>query len=151
VNKFERYRDKGAEVKARIKWVEEASFLGQSESGHALLMDGPPEAGGRNLGPRPMETVLMGTGACTAFDVVMILKKARQSVTDCVVEIDAERAAQDPKVFTRIHFHFIVKGKSLKPEQVERAIKLSAEKYCSASLMLGKTAVITHDFEVLEA
>lgn len=138
-------------MKARIKWVEEASFLGQSESGHALLMDGPPEAGGRNLGPRPMETVLMGTGACTAFDVVMILKKARQSVTDCVVEIDAERAAQDPKVFTRIHFHFIVKGKGLKPEQVERAIKLSAEKYCSASLMLGKTAAITHDFEVLEA
>jgi len=138
-------------VKARIKWVEEASFLGQSESGHAILMDGPPEAGGRNLGPRPMETVLMGTGACTAFDVVHILKKARQSVTDCVVEIDAERAAQDPKVFTRIHFHFVVKGKGLKPEQVERAIKLSAEKYCSASIMLGKTASITHDFEVLEA
>jgi putative redox protein len=138
-------------VKARIKWIEEASFLGQSESGHAILMDGPPEAGGRNLGPRPMETVLMGTGACTAFDVVHILKKARQSVTDCVVEIDAERAAQDPKVFTRIHFHFVVKGKGLKPEQVERAIRLSAEKYCSASLMLGKTASITHDFEVLEA
>ncbi|MEW5710500.1 MAG: OsmC family protein [Pseudomonadota bacterium] len=138
-------------MKARIKWVEEASFLGQSESGHAILMDGPPEAGGRNLGPRPMETVLMGTGACTAFDVVHILKKARQSVTDCVVEIDAERAAQDPKVFTRIHFHFVVKGKGLKPEQVERAIKLSAEKYCSASIMLGKTASITHDFEVLEA
>ncbi|MGN2392777.1 OsmC family protein [Pelomicrobium sp. G1] len=137
-------------MKARIKWVEEASFLGQSESGHAILMDGPPEAGGRNLGPRPMETVLMGTGACTAFDVVHILKKARQSVTDCVVEIDAERAAQDPKVFTRIHFHFVVKGKGLKPEQVERAIKLSAEKYCSASIMLGKTASITHDFEVLE-
>lgn len=138
-------------MKARIKWVEEASFLGQSESGHAILMDGPPEAGGRNLGPRPMETVLLGTGACTAFDVVHILKKARQSVTDCVVEIDAERAPQDPKVFTRIHFHFVVKGKGLKPEQVERAIKLSAEKYCSASLMLGKTASITHDFEVLEA
>jgi putative redox protein len=138
-------------VKARIKWVEEASFLGQSESGHAIVIDGPPEAGGRNLGPRPMETVLMGTGACTAFDVVHILKKARQSVTDCVVEIDAERAAQDPKVFTRIHFHFVVKGKGLKPEQVERAIRLSAEKYCSASLMLGKTASITHDFEVLEA
>ncbi|GIX27637.1 MAG: peroxiredoxin [Burkholderiales bacterium] len=137
-------------MKARIKWVEEASFLGQSESGHAILMDGPPEAGGRNLGPRPMEAVLMGTGACTAFDVVHILKKARQSVTDCVVEIDAERAAQDPKVFTRIHFHFLVKGKGLKPEQVERAIKLSAEKYCSASIMLGKTASITHDFEVLE-
>ncbi len=138
-------------MKARIKWVEEASFLGQSESGHALLMDGPPEAGGRNLGPRPMETVLLGTGACTAFDVVHILKKARQKVTDCVVEIDAERAPQDPKVFTRIHFHFVVKGEGLKPEQVERAIKLSAEKYCSASIMLGKTASITHGFEVLEA
>ncbi|TXF10473.1 OsmC family protein [Pelomicrobium methylotrophicum] len=138
-------------MKARIKWVEEASFLGQSESGHALLMDGPPEAGGRNLGPRPMETLLMGTGACTAFDVVHILKKARQPITDCVVEIDAERASDDPKVFTRIHFHFIVKGNGVKPEQVERAIKLSAQKYCSASIMLGKTAEITHDFEVLEA
>ncbi|PZP55248.1 MAG: OsmC family protein [Azospira oryzae] len=136
-------------MKARIKWVEEASFLGQSESGHALLMDGPPEAGGRNLGPRPMETLLMGTGACTAFDVVHILKKARQPITDCVVEIDAERASDDPKVFTRIHFHFIVKGNGVKPEQVERAIKLSAQKYCSASIMLGKTAEITHDFEVL--
>ena len=136
-------------MKARIKWVEEASFLGQSESGHALLMDGPPEAGGRNLGPRPMETLLMCTGACTAFDVVHILKKARQPITDCVVEIDAERASDDPKVFTRIHFHFIVKGNGVKPEQVERAIKLSAQKYCSASIMLGKTAEITHDFEVL--
>ena len=136
-------------MKARIKCVEEASFLGQSQSGHALLMDGPPEAGGRNLGPRPMETLLMGTGACTAFDVVHILKKARQPITDCVVEIDAERASDDPKVFTRIHFHFIVKGNGVKPEQVERAIKLSAQKYCSASIMLGKTAEITHDFEVL--
>ncbi|MEW6313082.1 MAG: OsmC family protein [Pseudomonadota bacterium] len=138
-------------MKVRVKWVEEASFLATSESGHALLMDGPPDSGGRNLGPRPMETMLMGTGGCTAFDVVHILKKARQPVTDCVVEIDAERAAQDPKVFTKIHFHFTVKGQGLNPVQVERAIKLSAEKYCSASIMLGKTAQITHDFEIIEA
>lgn len=138
-------------MKVRIKWVEGMSFLGTSESGHALLMDGAPEAGGRNLGPRPMETVLLGTGACTAFDVVLILKKARQPVDDCVVEIDADRAAQDPKVFTRIRMHFIVKGKGLSRSHVERAINLSAEKYCSASIMLGKTAAITHDFEIVEA
>lgn len=137
-------------MKARIKWVENVSFLGESESGHALLMDGAPEGGGRNLGPRPMETVLMGTGGCTAYDVVHILRKSRQQVSDCVVEIDAERADEDPKVFTRIHFHFIVKGRGLKPQQVERAIQLSAEKYCSASIMLGKTAAISHDFEVIE-
>jgi putative redox protein len=138
-------------MKARIKWVEQVSFLGESESGHAILMDGAPEGGGRNLGPRPMETMLLGTGGCTAYDVVLILKKSRQSITDCVVEIDAERAAQDPKVFTRIHFHFIVSGKSLNPQRVEQAIHLSAEKYCSASIMLGKTAKITHDFEIVEA
>lgn len=137
-------------MKAQIKWVENASFLGQTESGHSLLMDGPPEAGGQNLGPRPMETVLLGAGACTAFDVVHILKKSRQPVTGCVVELDADRAPQDPKVFTRIHFHFVVTGKGLPPQQVERAIKLSAEKYCSASIMLGKTAEITHDFEIVE-
>ncbi|MFZ5555499.1 MAG: OsmC family protein [Pseudomonadota bacterium] len=137
-------------MKVRIKWVEGMSFLGTSESGHALLMDGAPEAGGRNLGPRPMETVLMGTGSCTAFDVVMILKKARQPVEDCVVEIDADRAPEDPKVFTRIRMRFIVKGKGLNPAQVERAIKLSAEKYCSASIMLGKTAAITHEFEIVD-
>lgn len=137
-------------MKARIKWVENASFLGQTESGHSLLMDGPPDAGGKNLGPRPMETVLMGTGACTAFDVVHILRKGRQPITDCVVELDAERAPQDPKVFTRIRFRFIVKGKGLNPQQVERAVKLSAEKYCSASIMLGKTAEITHEFEIVD-
>ena len=135
-------------MKARIKWVEQVSFLGETESGHAVLMDGPPEGGGRNLGPRPMEMVLIGTGGCTTYDVIHILKKARQQVTDCVVEINADRAAEDPKVFTKIHFHFIVKGKELKPEQVEKAIKLSAEKYCSASIMLGKVADITHDFEI---
>jgi len=138
-------------MKARIKWIENASFLGQSESGHSLLMDGPPEAGGQNLGPRPMETVLLGTGACSALDVVHILRKGRQAIVDCEVQLEAERALQDPKVFTRIHFHFIVTGRNLNPTQVERAIKLSAEKYCSASLMLGKTAAITHDFEIVSA
>lgn len=135
-------------MKARIKWVEGASFLGETESGHAVLMDGPPDGGGRNLGPRPMEMVLIGTGGCTAYDVVAILKKQRQQISDCVAEIHAERANTDPKVFTKIHIHFIVSGKDLKPEQVERAINLSAEKYCSASIMLGKTAEITHDFEI---
>lgn len=138
-------------MKVRIKWVEGMSFLGTSESGHALLMDGAPEAGGRNLGPRPMETVLLGTGGCTAFDVVMILKKARQPVEDCVVEIDADRAPEDPKVFTRIRMRYIVKGTGLSRSHVERAVKLSAEKYCSASIMLGKTAEITHELEIVEA
>ena len=138
-------------MKIRIKWVENVSFVAESESGHALVMDGPPEGGGRNLGPRPMETVLMGTGGCTAYDVVHILKKSRAPVTDCVVEIDAQRAAEEPKVFTKIHFHFVVTGKGLKPQIVERAIALSAEKYCSASIMLAKTATITHDFEIVEA
>jgi len=137
-------------MKARIKWVEQVSFLGETESGHAVLMDGPPDGGGRNLGPRPMEMVLLGTGGCTAYDVIHILKKSRQQITDCAVEIQAERATEDPKVFTQIHFHFIVTGKDLKQEQVARAIKLSAEKYCSASIMLGKTAEITHDFEVVQ-
>ncbi len=137
-------------MKARIKWVEQVSFLGETESNHAVLMDGPPEGGGRNLGPRPMELVLLGTGGCTTYDVIHILKKGRQQVTDCVVEIQAERAAEDPKVFTRIHFHFMVTGKNLISEQVGRAIKLSAEKYCSASIMLGKMADITHDFEVFQ-
>jgi putative redox protein len=138
-------------MKVRIKWLENVSFVAESESGHAFVMDGAPEGGGRNLGPRPMETVLMGTGGCTAYDVVHILKKSRAPVTDCVVQIDAERAAEDPKVFTKMHFHFVVTGKGLKPQVVERAIALSAEKYCSASIMLAKTATITHDFEILEA
>jgi putative redox protein len=137
-------------MRARIKWVEGVSFLGETESNHAVLMDGSPEYGGRNLGPRPMELVLIGTGGCTAFDVVHILRKARQHITDCVAEIEADRADTDPKVYTRIHFHFIVTGKGLKHDQVERALTLSAEKYCSASIMLGKTAAITHDFEIVE-
>lgn len=138
-------------MKARIKWVEDACFLGETASGHAVVMDGPPDGGGRNLGPRPMEMLLLGTGGCTSYDVVAILKKQRQQITDCVAEIDAERADKDPKVFTKIHIHFVVTGKDLKPEQVERAIKLSAEKYCSASIMLGQMAEITHDFELREA
>jgi putative redox protein len=137
-------------MKARIKWAGEASFIGETESSHAVVMDGPPDMGGRNIGPRPMEMLLLGTGGCTSFDVVHILKKSRQQITDCVAEIEAERATTDPKVFTKIHIHFIVSGKNLKAEQVERAVKLSAEKYCSASIMLGKSAEITHDFEIVE-
>jgi len=137
-------------MKARVKWVEQVSFLGESESGHAVLMDGAPAAGGRNLGPRPMEMLLLGTGGCTSFDVISILKKSRQAVSDCYVELNAERADEDPKVFTKIHMHFVVKGRDIKPEVVERAIKLSAEKYCSASIMLGKVAEITHDFEIVQ-
>jgi len=137
-------------MKARIKWVQDATFLGESGSGHAVVMDGPPEHGGRNLGVRPMEMLLLGMGGCSAFDVVSILKKSRQSVTDCVAEIEAGRSDQDPKIFTEIHMHFIVTGKELSEKQVTRAIELSAQKYCSASIMLGKTATITHDFEIRE-
>lgn len=137
-------------MKARVKWVEQVSFLGETESNHAVLMDGSPAVGGRNLGPRPMEMLLLGAGGCTSFDIISILKKSRQAVTDCYVELDAERADTDPKVFTRIHMHFVVKGKDIKPDVVEKAIKLSAEKYCSASIMLGATAAITHDFEVIQ-
>ncbi len=135
-------------MKARIKWVEEATMLGEAGSGHAVVMDGPPEHGGRNLGVRPMEMLLLGMGGCTQFDVLHILKRSRQQVTDCVVELEAERADSDPKVFTRIHAHFIVSGKDLSEKHVARAVSLSAEKYCSASLMLGKTAKISHDYEI---
>jgi putative redox protein len=126
------------------------SFIAQTGSGHLVAMDGAPEAGGHNLAPRPMEMLLAGAGGCTAFDVVMILQRSRQDIRDCEVKLTAERAEADPKVFKRIHFHFTVKGRGLKPESVERAIKLSAEKYCSASIMLGKTAELTHDFEIVE-
>ena len=137
-------------MKARVKWVEQVSFLGETESSHAVLMDGSPAAGGRNLGPRPMEMLLLGTGGCTSFDVISILKKSRQAVSDCYVELDAERAETDPRVFTKIHMHFVVTGKNIKPEAVEKAIKLSAGKYCSASIMLGASVAITHDFEVIQ-
>ncbi len=138
-------------MKARIKWIEGVSFAGQSESGHTVVMDGPPDAGGQNLGLRPMEMLLLGMGGCTAFDVFHILRKGRQPVTDCVAEIDADRADTDPKVFTRIHVHFIITGKGLAPKRVDQAVKLSAEKYCSASIMLGKVAEVTHDFEIRES
>lgn len=134
-------------MKTRIKWVEGVTFVAETGSGHAVIVDGAPEAGGRNLGPRPMELVLAGTAACTAFDVVWILKKGRQPVTDCIVEAEADRAPQDPKVFTRIHLVYRVKGKGLKREQVQRAVKLSKEKYCSATIMLAKTAEVS--FEVI--
>lgn len=137
-------------MKARVKWVEGITFMGESGSGHAVIMDGAPDVGGRNLGIRPMEMLLIGAGGCTAIDVIMILEKSRQAVTDCEIQIEAERATEHPKVFTRIHLHFVVKGRNLKPETVERAINLSAEKYCSASIMLGKVAQVTHDFEVVE-
>ncbi len=136
-------------MKARIKWVQDATFLGESGSGHAVVMDGPPESGGRNLGVRPMEMLLLGMGGCASFDVVHILKKSRQPISDCVAEITAERAEAEPKVFTKIHIHFIVTGDGLKEKHVERAVSLSAEKYCSASIMLGKTAEISHDFEII--
>lgn len=138
-------------MKGRVKWIDGVAMLGESGSGHGVVMDGPPELGGRNLGVRPMEMLLLGMGGCTQFDVLLILRKARQEVTDCVVELEAERAEADPKVFTRIHAHFIVTGKALDPKRVEQAIKLSAEKYCSASIMLGATARVSHDFEVREA
>jgi putative redox protein len=137
-------------MKARVKWVENAMFLGESGSGHAVVMDGPPESGGRNLGVRPMEMLLLGMGGCTSFDVMHILHKGRHDVRDCEVLLDAERADSDPKVFTKVHIHFVVKGKGLSDAVVGRAIQLSAEKYCSASIMLGKTAEITHDYEIAE-
>jgi putative redox protein len=137
-------------MKARVKLIEGVSFVGQSESGHSVVMDGPPESGGRNLGVRPMEMLLLGLGGCSAFDVVHILRKARQPITDCVAELSASRAETDPKVFTTIHVHFTVTGKSLDAKRVEQAVQLSAEKYCSASIMLGKVAEITHDYEVVE-
>jgi putative redox protein len=126
------------------------SFVAESGSGHAVVMDGAPEAGGRNLGLRPMEMVLAGTGGCTAFDVVLILKKGRHAVSGCEVSLSADRAETDPKVFTGIHFHYKVRGRHLKPEVVARAIELSKDKYCSASIMIAKTARITYDFEILD-
>ena len=132
----------------RVKWVEGVCFVGESETGHAVVLDGAPENGGRNIGMRPMEMLLIGMGACTSFDVVTILKKARQPIVDCVAEIDATRADEIPKVFTKIHVHFVITGNDLNETQVERAVKLSAEKYCSASIMLSKSVTITHDFEI---
>jgi putative redox protein len=137
-------------MECTVRWHDGMSFIAETGSGHMVTMDGAPEAGGRNLAPRPMELLLAGTGGCTSFDIVMILKKGRQEVTGCEVKLSAERAAEDPKVFTRINMHFVVRGRGLKPEAVERAVKLSAEKYCSASIMLGKTAEMSHSWEVIE-
>ncbi len=136
--------------KARIKWIEGSRFIGESGSGHAVVMEGLPAEGEVAVGIRPMEMLLLGMGGCTAIDVISILQKAREHVIDCVAEIEAERAETVPKVFTKIHVHFIVTGRGVKDSAVDRAIKLSAEKYCSASLMLGKTATITHDYEIRE-
>lgn len=139
-------------MQARIKWAENAAFIGESGSGHAIVIDGPPDVGGRNLGARPMELMLLSVGSCSAVDVVHILKKARQAVTDCVVEVNGERAESDPKVFTAIHLHFVVSGRNLGENQVKRAVELSAEKYCSASIMLKQGGVkVTHDYEVRAA
>lgn len=138
-------------MKARVKWVEARTFLGESGSGHSLVMDGAPEAGGRDLGIRPMETLLLGMGGCTAFDVVHILEKSREKVTDCVLEMEADRALDDPKVFTQIRLRYIVKGEDLSRDKVQRAVDLSAEKYCSASIMLGETAEISHQVVLEES
>lgn len=135
-------------MKARVKWIEGVAFLGESGSGHAVVMDGPPDAGGRDVGIRPMEMVLLGLGGCACFDVMHILNKARAPVVDCDVEIEAERAKTEPKVFTRIHMHFIVTGDSLDERKVRRAVDLSAEKYCSVSAMLQHTAEMTHEVEI---
>ena len=136
-------------MKCRVKWLDHMSFVGESDSGHSVVMDGAPESGGRNLGVRPMEMLILGMGGCTSFDVISILRKSRQQVQDCVVELEAERAAEVPMVFTKIHAHFVVSGKDLDEKKVAKAVDLSAEKYCSASIMLGKMAAITHDFEVV--
>lgn len=136
-------------MRARVKWLDHMSFVGESGSGHSVVMDGAPESGGRDLGVRPMEMLLLGLGGCAAFDVVMILQKARQNIKNCEVEVTAERADTEPKVFTKIHLHFIVKGEGVSESKVARAVSLSAEKYCSASKMLEKTATITHDFELI--
>ena len=137
-------------MKARIKWVQDVMFVGESGSGHTVVMEGAPEAGGRNLGVRPMEMLLLGLGGCSAFDVMSILKRGRQAVTDCVVDIEAERASTDPKVFTRINMRYVVSGRSLDRHKVERAVRLSADKYCSASAILGRTAQISHSIELIE-
>jgi putative redox protein len=138
-------------MECTVRWGDGMTFIAETGSGHLVGMDGAPEGGGRNLAPRPMEVVLAGAGGCTAYDVVVILKKNGQDVTGCEVKLEAERAATDPKVFTRIHYHFVVRGRNLKRNLVEQAVRLTHEKYCSATAILGKTAEISRDFEVLEA
>ena len=135
-------------MKTNLTWAGGAAFVGESENGRSIIMDGPPEGGGKNLGPRPMETLLLGMGACMSYDVLSILKKSRQDIHDCKVEISADRADEHPRVFTAIRVHFVITGDYIKTAQVQRAINLSAEKYCSASIMLGKTAELAHTFEI---
>jgi putative redox protein len=135
-------------LKATIKWIDQVNFVAETGSGHAVVVDGSPDAGGRNIGPRPMELLLAGTAACTAFDVVWILKKARQPISDCIVDAEAERAPDEPKVFTRLHFVYRIRGEGLSQAQVERAVKLSKEKYCSATVMLAKTAAISYEISI---
>jgi len=137
-------------MRSRVRWLGDAMFVAEAGSGHCVVLDGPLEAGGHNLGVRPMEMLLMGMGGCTAFDVVHILRKGRHAVLDCEAVLEAERAEKPPKVFTKIHVHFVVKGRGLSEDGVRRAISLSAEKYCSASLMLAKAVEITHDFELID-
>jgi putative redox protein len=137
-------------LKTQIKWMQDVSFKGKSESGHEVILDGPEELGGKGLGMRPMEMMLIGMGGCTSFDVVTILKRSRQQITGCIAEIEAVRADAIPKVFTSIHIHFLIKGIDLQKKAVERAVELSANKYCSASIMLGKSVKITHDFVITE-
>lgn len=138
-------------MECTIKWLNDVSFVAETGSGHKIAMEGSPEAGGHNQAPRPMELMLAGAGGCTAFDVVLILKRGRHDIRGCTVKLEAERAAADPKVFTRIRFHYTITGAGLKPEAVERAVHLSAEKYCSASIMLAKTAEIVHEWSIVEA
>jgi len=135
-------------MKTTVRWVNDMTMVGESASGHAIVMDGPEDAGGNNLGIRPMEMLLLGMGGCTTIDVLSMLKKMREKVRDCRAEITAERADEHPKVFTKIHIHFVIEGTNLDEKKVAKAIGLSADKYCSASIMLGKTAVVTHDFEI---
>ncbi|MEF8794145.1 OsmC family protein [Thiohalorhabdus sp.] len=138
-------------MKCDVKWVDGAQFLGESDSGHPVVMDGPPDGGGRNMGVRPMEMMLLGVGGCTAYDVVHILQKQRQPVTDCQVTLEAERADTDPKIFTKINIHFTVTGEGLSEKQVARAVELSAEKYCSASAQLAPSCTIGHSHEIVES
>jgi putative redox protein len=138
-------------MECTVRWHDGMSFIAETGSGHLVAMDGAPEAGGRDLAPRPLELLLAGAGGCTSFDVILILRRGHQDVSGCEVKLTAERAEADPKVFTRIHLHFTVRGHNLKADAVERAIKLSAEKYCSASIMLGKTAEMTHSWDIVEA
>jgi putative redox protein len=137
-------------MKARVKWVQDVMFVGESGSGHSVVMDGAPDAGGRNLGFRPMEMLLLGLGGCSAFDVMLILKRGREQVTDCVVDIDAQRAETDPKIFTTIKMRYVVTGRALDAKKVERAVQLSADRYCSATAILARSAQITHEIEIID-